>query len=197
MGRDGWRIWEQGNGYCEPTEAEKAEAARHWREELQRLENLREGLARHAARMAEFASQFYAGDKRALPHALCECVCSYPEKPAPEWARQELAKAMYAVTMARAASWDDVLGKPHSSWVDVSGKTHKGHQVEALRLERALSYWVVKRVLELRRQKPKPKDIFQKVADTAKPRISRAACKRYFERGRKTAQKRTLILNRT
>ena len=140
----------------------------------------------HAARMAEFKRQFDAGDKRALPHALCECTCSYPAKRVPKWLRQEFAKAMYAVTMAKAASWDDVLGKPH-----------KGRQVEALRNERALSYWVVKRVLELRRQKPRPKDIFQKVADEAKPRISRATCKRYFERERKTAQKRANILNRT
>ena len=32
LGRDVWRIWEQGNGYCEPTEAERAEAVRHWRD---------------------------------------------------------------------------------------------------------------------------------------------------------------------
>jgi hypothetical protein len=154
-------------------------------------------VGRHAARMAEFKSLFDAGDKRALPHALCECVCSYPQKPVPEWVRQEFAKAMYAITMARAASWDDVFGKPHSAWTDVSGKTHKGHQVEALRQERALSYWVVKRVHELRRQKPKPKEIFQKVANEAKPRISREACKRYFERERKAAQKRARIMSRT
>jgi hypothetical protein len=89
---------------------------------------------------------------------------------------------MYAVTMAKAASWDDVFGKPHKG-------PRKGRQVEALRRERALSYWVAKRVLELRRQRPKPKNIFQKVADESKPKISRATCKRYFERERKTLKK--------
>ena len=125
-------------------------------------------VGRHAASMAEFKSLFDAGDKRALPHALCECVCSYPEKPVPEWARQELAKAMYAVTMAQAASWDDVFGKPH-----------EGHKVPALRTQRALQYKIKKRVLELRRQRPKPEDILRVVA--GENGISRATCKRIFE----------------
>jgi hypothetical protein len=86
--------------------------------------------------------------------------------------------------MAEAASWDDVLGKPH-----------KKRKLEQLQKECRLRYQVAKRVIELRRQKPKPRDIFQIVAD--ENGISRAVCKRYFDRENGMAQQTTNILNRT
>ena len=65
----------------------------------------------HAERMADFEKQFRAGTKLAVLHALCEYVCSHPEKPVPDWVKDEFAKALYEVTSARVASFDDVFGK--------------------------------------------------------------------------------------
>ena len=41
-----WHVWEQGKGWREPTEAEKAEAARSERELRERLKKLREEVSR-------------------------------------------------------------------------------------------------------------------------------------------------------
>jgi hypothetical protein len=87
----------------------------------------------------------------------------------PEWATLGLAKALYAIAMAQATSWDDVFGNPH-----------KGRKVAQLQKERALRYKVAKRVLDLRQRNPKPRNIYQVVA--AEFKISCATCKRYFER---------------
>lgn len=122
----------------------------------------------HDAEMAAFELQFDGGQKHAFLHVLDVCLSSRPQKPVPQWAVEALAKALHDIAMAKAVSWDEVLGKPH-----------KKRKIAQLRNELGLRYQVTKRVIELRRQKPKPQDIFQKVADHFK--IGRATCKRYFD----------------
>lgn len=140
---------------------------------------------RHATRdhdieMAALKLQFDDGQKAAPLCALDVCLSSRPQKPVPQWAIEALGKALYDVTMAKAASWDDVFGKPH--------KKRKRAQLQT---EYRLRSHVAKRVMELRRQKPKPKDIFQKVADHFK--IGRPTCKRYFEREMKRLSKQPIF----
>lgn len=129
----------------------------------------------HDARMAALKLQFDRGQKSACLYALDMCLSSRPQKPVHEWAVLGLAKALYDIAMVKAVSWDDVFGKPH-----------KKRKKAQLQKERALSYKVAKRVLELRQRRPKPANIRGKVAGEFK--ISRAACKRYFESDRKWLQ---------
>ena len=130
----------------------------------------------HDAEMAAFERQYKAGDKRVILHALAQCICSFPSKPVPPWARHVLAAAMYEITMAKVKSWDQVFDKPH-----------KGRKIDQLRQQRQLRSLVTKRVLDLRRQKPKPKDINQTVADEFG--IGVPTVKRYFEAERKRFSK--------
>lgn len=134
----------------------------------------------HDAEMAAFKVQFDGGKKAAFLYALDVCLSARPQKPVPEWAVTALAKALYVIAMAKAASWDDVLGKPHEY-----GK------LAQLQKECRLRYKVAKRVLELRRQKPKPRDIFQIVAK--ENTISRGVCKRYFDHEMKWFSKRPIF----
>jgi hypothetical protein len=125
----------------------------------------------HAAEMVDLGRQFRSGKKHAVLYALLVCACSYPQqKPVPRWAQRAFGKAMHDVFMVRATSWDDVFGKPHSK-----------RKIAQIRQKRALQWKIVCRVIELRRQKPKPKpaDIFRKVAD--EERIGRPTVKRYFD----------------
>jgi hypothetical protein len=122
----------------------------------------------HAAEMAYLERQFKGGRKRAVLDVLLICVCSVPQKPVPVWANRALAKAIHDVAMAKAASWDQVFGKPHPR-----------RKIPQLRKQRAIQWKVFERVMELRRKKPKPRDIFQIVADEFK--IGRDAAKRHFE----------------
>jgi hypothetical protein len=66
----------------------------------------------HAAEMVALEKEFHSGRKRAVLDALVVCVCAIPAKPVPRWAAQALAKAVYDVTSAHVASWDDVFGNP-------------------------------------------------------------------------------------
>ena len=120
-------------------------------------------------RARPFKVQFDGGKKAAFLYALDVCLSARPQKPIPQWAVTALGQALYVIAMAKAASWDDVLGKPH-----------KKRKLAQLQKEYRLRYQVAKRVIELRRQRPKPRNIFQKVAD--ENRISRQTCKRYFDR---------------
>jgi hypothetical protein len=125
----------------------------------------------HAAEMAALEREFSAGRKRAVLDALLVCNCSLPQKPVPQWAARAYAKIMHDVLTARATSWDDGFGKPHPK-----------RKIEQIRQERALRSKVFRRVMQLRRQKPKPEDIFAKVATEMK--IGRPTVKRYFYRER-------------
>jgi hypothetical protein len=66
----------------------------------------------HAAEMVALEKQFHSGRKRAVLDALLVCVCAIPAKPVPRWVAQAFAKAVYEVTSAHVASWDDVFGEP-------------------------------------------------------------------------------------
>jgi len=127
----------------------------------------------HAADMASLERKFKGGQKRALIDALLTCIYSLPEKPIPEWARLEFALAVYAVTAARAKSWDDVFGKPH-----------RGRKIAQVRKQHDFRYEVTARVWKLRWQRPRPKDIFGTVGEEFG--ISSATCKRYFDSEMKT-----------
>ena len=109
----------------------------------------------HDAEMAAFKLLFDGGKKHAFLHVLDVCLSSRPQKPVPQWAVEALANAVYDIATAKASSWDDVFGKPH-----------KKRKMVQLRKERdGLGYRVAKRVIELRREKPKPRNIFKIVAD--------------------------------
>jgi hypothetical protein len=138
----------------------------------------------HTAEMAALERRFKTGDKLALVDALFVCICSHPRKEVPQWAERALARARHDVFMARAISWDDVFGKPHAK-----------RKIPQLRQERALRWKVFCRVMQLRHQKPKPKNIFQEVAVEMK--LERPTVKRYFERERKLVQQTARILNQT
>jgi hypothetical protein len=142
-------------------------------------------MTRHDARMADFERQFIKGTKRAVLHAIDECISSRPQKPVPDWASREFGKALYDIAMANEKSLDDVFGRPH-----------KGRKISQVRKQRALRYKVTKRVLELRRQRPRPKpcDIFQVVADENK--ISRPVCKRVFDAEMKQHRERNRFSKR-
>jgi hypothetical protein len=137
-----------------------------------------------AAEMTDLERQFRSGKKHAVLYALLVCACSYPQKPVPQWAQRAFGKAMHDVFMVRATSWDDVFGKPHPK-----------RKIAQIRQKRALQWKIFCRVIELRRRKPKPKDIFRKVAD--EERIGRPTVKRYFDSEAKWFRKQGYILNRT
>ena len=122
--------------------------------------------------MAALERQFRSGKKRAVLDAVFVCVCAYPQKPLPTWANRAFAKAIFDVTMAKAASWDDVFGVPHPR-----------RKILQIQKQRAIQWNVFKRVEMLRAKKPKPARIYQIVADEFK--IGPATAKRYFEHVRK------------
>ena len=137
----------------------------------------------HAAEMVDLGRQFRSGKKHAVLYALLVCACSHPQKPAPRCTQRAFGKAMHDVFMMRATSWDDVFGKPHPK-----------RKIAQSRQKRARQWKIVRRVLELRLRKPKPKDIFQKVAD--EEQIGRSTVKRYFDSEAKWFRKQGCILNR-
>lgn len=130
----------------------------------------------HAAEMLKLERLFRGGKQRAALDAIYVCVCSVPQKPVPNWARQALARAMFDITMAKASSWDDVFGRP----------LRRGAKVVSIQKQRALQWKILARVEALRKQKPKPRNILQIVADEFK--VSYGTCKRYSERARRLVQ---------
>lgn len=123
----------------------------------------------HAAEMAALEQEFRRGRKRALIDAIYVCLCAHPEKPVPTWAKRELLNALRDIAMAKATSWDDVFGAPHH-----------GRKIKRERKRREIQEPLRKRVLALRRRRPKPRAIFSIVAGEFK--ISQRAAKRWFER---------------
>lgn len=130
----------------------------------------------HASEMAKLERLFRAGKERAALDAIYVCVCSRPQKPVPDWAQSALARAMYDITMVNVSSWDDVFGRP----------LRRGAKVVSIQKQRALQWRLLARVEELRRRKPKPRNILQIVADEFK--VSYATAKRYSERARRLVQ---------
>ena len=142
LGRDVWRIWEQGNGYCEPTEAERAKAIRHWRRSFRGSKDFVRRLPVAPPVWRSWKPDLMpATSGRFRTHSVNAFVRIRKSRCRSGQARA-CERGMYAVTMAQAASWDDVFGRPH-----------EGHKIPALRTQRALQYKVKKRVLELRRQR--------------------------------------------
>jgi hypothetical protein len=113
-----------------------------------------------------YESSFNAGDQQSLMLAIRKCLAAR-ETP-PDWAADALCEAIRRVERFEAVSWDEVLGKPH-----------KGRKIDCIRSELAVRWTVFARVHQLRKQRPKPRDIFSIVANELN--ISRATCKRYFE----------------
>ena len=97
----------------------------------------------HANEMADLEQQFNNGCKRAVLDVLLVCVCAFPEKPVPDWAKRAFAKGMHDVTTARANCWDDVFGIPHPR-----------RKIEQIRKEAAIRSKLFSRVCQLRRQRP-------------------------------------------
>jgi len=69
-------------------------------------------MTKHDSHMADLHRQHGDGDKSAAIRAVFACVCSFPAKPVPRWARDAFARACYDVHQANVGSWDDVFGKP-------------------------------------------------------------------------------------
>lgn len=86
----------------------------------------------HAADMEKLHERHKAGNKRAVLDALFVCLCSYPAKEVPGWARDAFRHAYGEVYAARARHWDDVFGDP---WP-------KGHlKDKRLRIEYRYQVW--------------------------------------------------------
>jgi hypothetical protein len=114
-----------------------------------------------------YESAFKDGDKAALMQAVHKWLAAGRLPPA--WATTALCEAIRRVQRYEAADWNEALGKPHHQ-----------KKITALRRERDMRWEILKRVTQLRRQRPKPPDIFSQVA--AEMHISRATCKRFYER---------------
>jgi hypothetical protein len=110
--------------------------------------------------------RYARGDHMALMKALRCCLAN--RLAVPSWAVAAFCNGVRSVERLDAGSWDDVFGKPH-----------KGRKLGRLRAKRDLQLEVFRRVQQMRKERPKPINIFQRVAD--KLNISRATCKRYFD----------------
>jgi hypothetical protein len=121
-----------------------------------------------AVSLAACKKRYEEGDKAALLKAINECAGSGVL--IPDWAAKAF-KASY-----RAAAWEF----KHRSWDNVFGQPHKSKNLHAARQARKLRQAVYDRVGQLRATRPKPRDIFQTVADELDISSARTA-KRYFD----------------
>jgi hypothetical protein len=120
-----------------------------------------------AVSLAACKKQYEAGDKAALLGAINRCATA--GLPIPDWAAKAFRENY------RATAWEF----KHRSWDDVFDKPNKGKNLHAARQARNLREKVYLRVLRLRKKRPKPRDIFQIVAD--EHCITRRMARRYFE----------------
>lgn len=110
-------------------------------------------------------ARFCEGDKTAPLKALKRC---FKEGwTVPSWVRAAIVDAVKRVERYEG-TWNDVFGDPHH-----------GRKVTHLRREQKLRWEVFNGVMKLRRQKPKPKDIFLTVGNDLG--IGERTCKRYFD----------------
>jgi len=116
--------------------------------------------------------RFLAGERIALMEAIYWCIEPRPlddALPIPDWAAAAFKEAVWPVMSTYTIdSWDSVFGRPHPS-----------RKLDQLRKRQLLEFEIFARVWRLRRQRPKPKDIFQIVADEFG--ISRPLCKKWFD----------------
>ena len=124
----------------------------------------------------------YDEDKKQNWLVLALQQCLKHNKPVPEWASAVLLAGIQRVRNYEATSWDEVFGVPHG-----------GRKVKQLRISRRLRFEVFVSVMEYRFQTPKPKDIFQTVAEELC--ISRATCKRYFDQANKQLQQAGVLVD--
>ena len=123
------------------------------------------------ASLATCKKQYEEGEKAALLSAINRCAEA--GVPIPDWAADAFRKNY------RATAWEF----EHRSWDDVFGKPNRGKNLRSARKARNLRLAVYDRMQQLRATRPKPRDIFQIVADEL--RISKRTAKRYFENFRK------------
>jgi hypothetical protein len=123
-------------------------------------------MADESCMLEIYECDYAEGDKSAALVALAHCFKH--DLPIPEWVKDAVSDSVRRFRKFDFESWDEVFGKPH-----------RGRKVSHLRRERALKWEVFGRVQAKRRERPKPPDIFQIVADELK--ISRATCRRYFD----------------
>lgn len=139
---------------------------------LPTLQQRRAQSRRNAAvSLAAYKKQYEEGEKAALLSAINRCAES--GVPIPVWAAEAFRKNY------RATVWEF----KHRSWDDVFGKPNQGKNLRSARKARNLRLAVHDRVQQLRKTRPKPRDIFQIVAKEL--RISKRTAKRYFENFRK------------
>src|SRR5262245_13744191 len=96
--------------------------------------------------MSLYLRKFEEGDKTAIMQALKRCFKEGWEVPA--WTAAAFKEAVTRVERYEG-TWNDVFGDPHH-----------GRKLTHLRREQKLRWEVFNGVVKLRRQKPKPKDIF-------------------------------------
>jgi len=108
-----------------------------------------------------------AGDKTAILEAVG--WCAQFGIPIPIQTARAFLAAVRKVRNFEHDSWDAVFGKPHPA----------GLKLQAHKKEHDLRYKVYWRVLILRSEKPKPKDIYGTAGKECG--ISGATAKRYFE----------------
>ena len=135
---------------------------------LQTLE-AREAQSRRDAEvlLAVCEGRFVKGDQAALLDAVNWCAV------------HGVPLLCWAATAFEAAYRSVKYDLQHYSWDDVFGRPHAGRKLSALQKHNKLCWIVYQRVQMLRARKPKPPEIFQKVA--ADFDISVATCKRYYD----------------
>jgi hypothetical protein len=129
--------------------------------------------------------QFEAGDRTALLEAVHRCA--WHELTIPEWATVAFMAAYREVAHARAASWDDVFGKP---W--------PGKHLARLRRRRELIFPVRARIQELRqRSDPPPLDekLFESVGKEFG--IGKTVCQEFYYGPRKRSREKREISGNT
>ncbi len=85
-------------------------------------------------RLEQHRLAFEAGNRFSLPTAIR--ICANHDLPLPDWASKAYIAAFDQVLNARAASWDEVFGKPYP----------KGTNLAATRKRRTLKYAVALRI---------------------------------------------------
>ena len=83
-------------------------------------------LNRAAAITQLQALQAEAEDKHGGPAVIyCLSLCARHDLQLPAWLRRAFLQRFYAVTDARAQSWDDVFGRPHPQGISVHRLRHR------------------------------------------------------------------------
>jgi hypothetical protein len=123
--------------------------------------------------LLELESQFRAGDKGALLHAIYKC--SLDGLPLPEWVATAYGRAYRRILACEAKSLDEAFGSPFP----------KGHHVAAARRRRELRpaiYLRIKAMLDGESPPPVDDELFEQVG--AEFNVGKTVCAKLYYQGR-------------